>query len=78
MLNRIYNNMLIDHFDESDKMAFLSGPRQVGKTTISNLITKNSYYLNWDNTEHRKIIIKGTDSVFNFIGGNTLNYLQKE
>lgn len=41
-------------------MAFISGARQVGKTTIAkNLINKmpHSEYLNWDNVVHRKKIL---------------------
>lgn len=49
---------------ESDlfrKMVFLSGPRQVGKTTLAKaLLQKISpeqpLYLNWDRMEHRKVI----------------------
>ena len=41
-------------------MAFLSGPRQVGKTTIStNICNKADYckYLNWDKTNDRLLIL---------------------
>ena len=39
-------------------MAFIGGPRQVGKTTLAReLIGKKSSYLNWDNVEHRHAII---------------------
>ena len=41
--------------DLKDKMIFLGGPRQVGKTTLSQQIGKEQYdkydYLNWDNNE---------------------------
>ena len=49
-------------------MAFLSGPRQVGKTTIARLFNENSVYLNWDNDDHRRLIIKGPASVVEYIG----------
>ena len=40
-------------------MAFIGGPRQVGKTTLARQIIKNkSSYLNWDNVEHRYSIIR--------------------
>lgn len=47
--------------DLSQKMVFIGGPRQVGKTTFAqNLITnyydKHPTYLNWDRDEHRVII----------------------
>ena len=48
--------------DIKKKMVFISGPRQVGKTTLSlSLIkpstAKNSAYLNWDIPDHRKKIL---------------------
>lgn len=44
--------------DLQEKMVFLSGPRQVGKTTLSQRFIHNYYpghpaYLNWDLKEHR-------------------------
>ncbi len=45
--------------DLVEKMAFVGGPRQVGKTTLSRQIIKQkNSYLNWDNVEHRSSIIK--------------------
>jgi len=50
--------------DLSKKMVFIGGPRQVGKTTLSKQIGKNAYtkysYLNWDNIEDKKNILKST------------------
>ena len=47
--------------DLCDKIVFLSGPRQVGKTTVAmqalGQIVQNPddrVYLNWDRAEHRK------------------------
>ncbi len=41
------------------KMVFISGPRQVGKTTLAKtLITDNDSYLNWDIPRHREAILK--------------------
>ena len=42
-------------------MAFLSGPRQAGKTTIAKLVAQsfvNSLYFNWDSGEHRTDLVK--------------------
>jgi predicted AAA+ superfamily ATPase len=42
-------------------MIFLSGPRQVGKTTLAKIIAgsfKNSLYFNWDMGEHRTRLIE--------------------
>jgi len=47
------------HEDLSDKMVFVAGPRQVGKTTMAkNLLEgeKQGCYLNWDNRDHRRQI----------------------
>ena len=49
--------------DMKKKMVFISGPRQVGKTTLSlNFVKppteKNPAYLNWDIPDHRKKILK--------------------
>ena len=51
--------------DLKDKMVFLGGPRQVGKTTFSQSLIPNYHeghpaYLNWDSPVHRKIITAGT------------------
>lgn len=40
-------------------MIFLSGPRQVGKTTVARKIVSAEAYLNWDIPEHRQRILKG-------------------
>jgi predicted AAA+ superfamily ATPase len=48
--------------DLSQKMVFIGGPRQVGKTTLAKRIGKESYqkfsYLNWDNIDDKKVILK--------------------
>lgn len=44
--------------DLSKKMVFVSGPRQVGKTTLAKrLAPTGSRYLNWDLAEDREVII---------------------
>lgn len=50
--------------DLKDKMVFISGPRQVGKTTLAKNIAELSFpasnaYLNWDYTADRKQLLKG-------------------
>ena len=45
--------------DILEEMVFIGGPRQVGKTTLARqIIKKKDSYLNWDNVEHRHLIIK--------------------
>lgn len=43
--------------DLNKKMVLLSGPRQVGKTTLAKSISNNLYYLNYDVVKDRKIIL---------------------
>lgn len=47
--------------DLSEKMVFITGPRQVGKTTLAKNIIgskfKSTAYFNWDNQSHRREII---------------------
>ncbi|MFU8781405.1 MAG: AAA family ATPase [Kiritimatiellia bacterium] len=43
--------------DLKEKMVFLGGPRQVGKTTMARQIAEGvapAVYLNWDNRDHRR------------------------
>jgi predicted AAA+ superfamily ATPase len=58
----IYDDALKDH-----KMAFLYGPRQVGKTTLSkNLLfqkKKPENYYNWDSDSFKRIWVKDLDSI---------------
>lgn len=47
-------------------MAFIAGPRQVGKTTCARYLAENNnhaLYINWDNIEHRKLIMQGLDKI---------------
>ncbi|MBN1307657.1 MAG: ATP-binding protein [Chitinispirillaceae bacterium] len=53
-------------------MVFLAGPRQVGKTTTSRSIFPDALYLNWDNTDHRSIILKGPAAVATAAGTRRL------
>jgi len=49
-------------------MVFLSGPRQVGKTTLCEGFSTR--YLNWDNGEHRLVLLRGESAVAEFAGAN--------
>ena len=62
MLKRYLEKYIAD--DLRDKMVFISGPRQVGKTTLSmqvgdDFFENNYEYLNWDNRQDRKRILDG-------------------
>lgn len=65
-MRRTYENLLENHLKEHRQMIFLSGPRQVGKTTTSLEASFESslhYYFNWDNEDHRATIIEGPQAV---------------
>ena len=57
--NRYLTTYIVD--DLKDKMVFVGGPRQVGKTTLSRDFVaahfKSNAYFNWDNRADRKAII---------------------
>lgn len=62
MIKRYIEKRILD--DLQDKMVFICGPRQVGKTTLSKQIGHKFFpdkyhYLNWDDREDRKYIIGG-------------------
>ncbi len=52
--------------DLKERMVFIGGPRQVGKTTLSKQIgadmNEEYLYLNWDSREHRRQIMTGVFS----------------
>jgi len=68
MIERIYQKVIRDHFSRNRQMLFLSGPRQVGKTTSSLTETSPGYYLNWDNDVHRAVILAGPAAVALHLG----------
>jgi len=70
-LPRLYDLIAARHLNEYRQMLFLSGPRQVGKTTAARQIA--DHYLNWDNPAHRKLITEGPDAVANALKINSLH-----
>ena len=61
-MKRIYEDLIYNNLKKFNQMAFLIGPRQVGKTTIAKHIQtkyKESVYLNFDSLEDRKLIMSG-------------------
>ncbi|MCD6413790.1 MAG: ATP-binding protein [Elusimicrobia bacterium] len=51
-------------------MAFLSGPRQVGKTTTCRAYKRSHIYINWDNDNDRLLILKGPRALIENIGSS--------
>jgi predicted AAA+ superfamily ATPase len=60
-LPRIYDAILSSHLREHRQMAFLSGPRQVGKTSVARSLS--NVYLDWDNRDDRRTILSGPKAV---------------
>ena len=54
---RVYDTILIDHLANNRQMAFVSGPRQVGKTTACR--GQADAYVNWDDADDRELILAG-------------------
>lgn len=74
-MKRLYENLMEEHLDNNRQMLFLSGPRQVGKTTASLFVAKhhkNPCYFNWDIQEDRLLITKGADKVAEKLQLNSL------
>jgi len=65
-MERFYTTALEEHLKNYNQMLFLTGPRQVGKTTLSitlKSLFKKSYYFNWDLFEDRKKILAGQENI---------------
>jgi predicted AAA+ superfamily ATPase len=69
-MKRIYHKFITNHFKKYEKMLFIMGPRQVGKTTQSMRFGDEgeSFYFNWDDSADRSMIIQGTHVVAKHIG----------
>ena len=61
--NRLYENIIREHLGMYRQMVFLSGPRQVGKTTLAKVFATD--YLNWEEKETRLLILKGARAIGN-------------
>ena len=59
--DRIYDSLLAEHLAHNRQMAFVSGPRQVGKTTTCR--NHADTYANWDNIDDRELILSGPANV---------------
>ena len=63
---RIYDQIIRAHLAKYRQMVFLSGPRQVGKTTLAKEFS--SCYLDWDNVDARALILKGPSAAAGVAG----------
>jgi predicted AAA+ superfamily ATPase len=55
--------VLRSHVEAHRQMAFLSGPRQVGKTTSCRRVAPRCLYLDWDDQDDRRLILRGPRAV---------------
>lgn len=60
-IKRMYTPIFLNHFSNNRQMIMLSGPRQVGKTTVAKAMA--DLYLNWDRRGDRSLLLKGEDEV---------------
>lgn len=70
-LDRIYEVAAEEHYGDLRQMLFLSGPRQVGKTTMAATLCRRrerALTLNWDRQADRDHILKGPDHVAQLAG----------
>lgn len=63
---RIYSTIVDDHLRACRQMVFLSGPRQVGKTTVSEGVATD--YLSWDDDVVRRRVKQGQKAVVEAYG----------
>ncbi|MBI2336229.1 MAG: ATP-binding protein [Deltaproteobacteria bacterium] len=66
MLHRYLTSPIQQDALTSQKMAFISGPRQVGKTSLAQeLLTNSENYFNWDDAAFAKAWVKNPESALN-------------
>jgi uncharacterized protein len=61
-MKRFYEKVIEEHFRKNRQMLFVMGPRQVGKTTLSLMLTglgDGNRYFTWDDEVDRALIAKG-------------------
>ena len=68
---RIYDALLSEHLSSHRQMAFVSGPRQVGKTTTCR--NHADTYANWDNLDDREQILAGPAKLAEHLALNRLS-----
>lgn len=73
-MKRNYTRSFLNELLQQRQMLFVSGPRQVGKTTMAReIISKPDFYLNWDNPDHRQIILSGPNQTASYLGLDQLH-----
>ncbi len=67
-MKRRYEELLVEHFRNDSQMAFVTGPRQVGKTTTCTSFKTQHHYFNWDNENDARLFLEGPAAVAEKIG----------
>lgn len=70
-LPRLYQSIIADHLAKYRQMALLTGPRQVGKTTLAKAL--GDVYLNYDDPQDRAAILAGPSAVDARVGLDSLS-----
>lgn len=70
MAIRLYDAMLAEHLATHRQMAFVSGPRQVGKTTTCRQLA--TAVINWDVPEERDLVLAGGEPLLSRLGARHL------
>ncbi len=68
---RLYDALLDEHFERNRQMAFVSGPRQVGKTTTCR--RHADVYCDWDNLDDRALVLAGPAHLAAHLGVHRLS-----
>jgi predicted AAA+ superfamily ATPase len=63
---RVYRAVLREHYEMNRQMAFVSGPRQVGKTWLCRSL--GEAYFNWDNSDDRRALLRGPAALAEILG----------
>jgi len=69
-MKRQFETILATHYSSYQQMVMISGPRQVGKTTLARSIRSETetFYLNWDDFDDRELLLRGGKTIASHIG----------
>ena len=70
-MDRYLSDQFKRHFVQEKQMLLLSGPWQVGKTTVARQIVsaaREGHYFNWENQTHRRQIVDGPGQIAESLG----------